>query len=525
VASGASAFSWSLLRAVKRLRRFQTRGVSVVRGVCQRKFFACLPKTIAIVLCMSPGGLLSGATSEDAGPQRTAQAAARPDLLFVQAETISDVNSPQRFPRGSRIVRLPADSKRPVVLTPEFFAAADPQVDFSGARILFSAQKNAGARWQIWEMNADGAQKRQVTNCTEDCLRPEYLPAGEIVFTVIGQLGGRPESNLAVSKTDGSQMHPITFGPGNFWLETVLRDGRVLVSASSPLQGTEAARKTRLLYTLRPDGAALEALRCEHQSSFRRDDAAELEDGSIIFVRKGSASGSSGGTLAEVRKHDLGESVVGRLAPQYRSPRPLSPGTAIVSRSSAPGGASQAKFDLYAFDLKKQLLGDVIYSDPKLSGIQAVPLVSNPVPKQFLSTLNLDSKAGYFISLNSYVSTEGVNGRLAAAIARVRVLSLENTGAGERTLGEAPVEKDGSFYVEVPANQPVRFELLDANGGTIVAERSWIWTRPGEQHGCAGCHGDKALAPENRWPLTLKRFDTPTALLEKNDAAEAAHAH
>jgi len=77
----------------------------------------------------------------------------------------------------------------------------------------------------------------------------------------------------------------------------------------------------------------------------------------------------------------------------------------------------------------------------------------------------------------------------------------------------------------VPANQAVRFELLDANGQTIVAERSWIWTRPGEQRGCPGCHADKALAPENRWPLTLKRFDTPIALLEKNDAAEAAHAH
>ena len=64
--------------------------------------------------------------------------------------------------------------------------------------------------------------------------------------------------------------------------------------------------------------------------------------------------------------------------------------------------------------------------------------------------------------------------------------------------------------MEVPANQPVRFELLDANGQTIGAERSWIWTRPGEQRGCTGCHGDKAMAPDNRWPLTLKRFDTPT---------------
>ena len=449
----------------------------------------------------------------------------RPDLLFVQAETILDGNAPQRFPSGSQIVRLPSESKRPLELTPEFFAAADPQVDFSGAKILFSAQKNAGAKWQIWEMNADGSEKRQITNCTGDCLRAAYLPDGEIVFTVEGLRSGRPESYLAVSKIDGSQMHRITFGPGNFWLETVLRDGRVLASASSPLQDTEAARKTRLLYTLRPDGAALEALRCEHQSSVRRGDAAELEDGSIIFVRKGSANGTSGGTLAEVRKNDPGESAVGGLAPKYRSPRPLSAGTVIVSRSSAPRGASQAKFDLYAFDLKKQMDGDLIYSDPKLSSIQAVPLIANPVPKRFWSTLNMESQAGYFISLNSYVSTEGIKGRLAAAIARVRVISLENTGTGERSLGEAPVEKDGSFYVEVPANQPVRFELLDANGQTIVAERSWIWTRPGEQHGCPGCHGDKALAPENRWPLTLKRFDTPTALLEKNDAAEAAHAH
>lgn len=449
----------------------------------------------------------------------------RPDLLFVQAETILDGNALQRFPRGSRIVRLASESKRPLELTPEFFAAADPQIDFSGAKILFSAQKNPGAKWQIWEMNADGSEKRQITNCTEDCLRAAYLPDAEIVFTVESPQSGQPESYLAVSKTDGSQMHRITFGPGNFWLETVLRDGRVLASASSPLQESAAAGKTRLLYTLRPDGAALEAFRCEHQSSITRDDAAELEDGSVIFVRRSAARETPGGALAEVRKGDPGESVLGGRAAKYRSPRPLSAGTLILSQSSAPQGASQAKFDLYTFDLKKQMDGNLIYSDAKLSSFQAVPLVANPVPKRFWSTLNMDSKTGYFISLNSYVSSEGLKERLAAAIARVRVISLENTGARERSLGEAPVEKDGSFYVEVSANQPVRFELLDANGKTIVAERSWIWTRPGEQRGCPGCHGDKALAPENRWPLTLKRFDTPTALLEKNDAAEAAHAH
>jgi hypothetical protein len=432
---------------------------------------------------------------------------------------------PQRFPSGSRIVRLTSESKRPSDLTPEFFAAADPQIDFSGAKILFSALRKADAKWQIWEMKADGSEKRQITNCTEDCLRPAYLPAGEIVFTVLGQREGRAESYLAVSKTDGSQMHPITFSPGNFWLETVLRDGRVLASASAPLGDTEAARKTRLLYTLRPDGTALETLRCEHHSAVIRGDAAELEDGSIIFVTRSNAGKTSGGALAEVHKGDPGESPVGGREVRYRSPRPLSASSLVVSRNNAQPGTSQAKFDLYILDLKKQMVGELIYSDAKLSSFQAVPLAANPVPKRFWSTLNMDSKAGYFISLDSYISSEGVKGRLAAAIARVRIISLQNAETEERSLGEAPVEKDGSFYVEVPANQPVRFELLDANGQTIVAERSWIWTRPGEERGCAGCHGDKALSPENHWPITLKRFDTPTALLEKNNAAEAADAH
>ena len=493
------------------------------REVCQGKFFACLPIAIAIVVCLFPASFLSGSTTEESQPQRAATVTAGPDLLFVEAATVLDGNTPQRFSNGSRIVRLPSGSKQPLDLTPEFFAAADPQVDFSGAKALFSAQKSAGEKWQIWEMNADGSHKRQITNCAGDCVRAAYLPAGEIVFTAESLKDGRSESYLAVSKTDGSQMHRITFGPGNFWLQTVLRDGRVLASASSPLQESETAGKTRLLYTLRPDGAALESFRCDHQPSVRRDEAAELEDGSVIFVKRGNGREAPAGALAEVRRGDPGESAVGSHAAKYRSPRPLSADRLVVSRRVAAQGTSPAKFDLYAFDLKKQMDGDLIYSDAKLSSIQAVPLIANPVPKQFWSTLNLESKAGYFISLNSYVSLEGVRGRLATPIARVRVVALESAGTGGRILGEAPVEKDGSFYVEVRANQPVRFELLDANGQTIVAERSWIWTRPGEQRGCPGCHGDKALAPENRWPLTLKRFDTPTALLEKVDAAETAH--
>ena len=61
-------------------------------------------------------------------------------------------------------------------------------------------------------------------------------------------------------------------------------------------------------------------------------------------------------------------------------------------------------------------------------------------------------------------------------------------------------------------------------GQVLRTERSYIWARPGEQRGCAGCHSSKAVAPENRWPLTLKRFDTPTALAIQDSNQERASA-
>jgi hypothetical protein len=57
----------------------------------------------------------------------------------------------------------------------------------------------------------------------------------------------------------------------------------------------------------------------------------------------------------------------------------------------------------------------------------------------------------------------------------------------------------------------------------IRAQRSWIWARPGEDMGCAGCHDDKAQAPANHWPMALNRFDTPIVLGETSRAKATGH--
>jgi hypothetical protein len=79
-------------------------------------------------------------------------------------------------------------------------------------------------------------------------------------------------------------------------------------------------------------------------------------------------------------------------------------------------------------------------------------------------------------------------------------------------MGTSPIESDGSFFVKVPADGPVRFALLDARGKVIRQEHGWFWVRRGEQRYCNGCHAGPEHAPENRVPQVLMRTTEPVDL-------------
>ena len=473
-----------------------------------------LRSSLGAVLCLLLSGLVFAVPRSDPRTESHVPEVSRPDIIFVETPVTAFGPLLRRFPQGSRLARLraQANSKSSVILTPEFFAAADPQISYDGARVLFSGQKDSKASWQIWEMQADGSNKRQVTSCVNDCLRAAYLPDEEIVFTSVERSREHPASYLAVSRSDGSQAHRITFGPADFQVETVLRDGRILASAPWPLTATRETSESRQFYALRPDGTALESFRCDHTKPMIQTGAEELDDGSLVFVESSQAGDAKGGALFTIRRGAKQASALSPADMLFWSARRLTSNSLLVANLRSTPLGSPARFDLFVFDLTRNALGESIYSAAPFSSVQAVPVIAAAAPKRLWSTLNHEAKEGYFIALNSYLSTADPNGRIPTPIAKVRVHTLEPRTGSERELGNAPVEEDGSFYLAVPADQPVRFELLDASGKTIRAERSWIWARPGEQRGCSGCHADKALSPENHWPLTFKRLDTPIHL-------------
>jgi hypothetical protein len=124
------------------------------------------------------------------------------------------------------------------------------------------------------------------------------------------------------------------------------------------------------------------------------------------------------------------------------------------------------------------------------------------------------------MALDSRLSREG---DLKVAAARVQ---LETRDADGRTMvtGTAPVEADGSFFVKVPADKPIRFALLDAKGAVVRQEHGWFWIRRGEQRICVGCHTGPERASENRVPAVLLRTTTAFDLSGANGANGAQHA-
>ena len=81
-----------------------------------------------------------------------------------------------------------------------------------------------------------------------------------------------------------------------------------------------------------------------------------------------------------------------------------------------------------------------------------------------------------------------------------------NNWTPARILGTVPLDPDGSAHFKVPADTPVYFQLLDADGMELRRMRSFISFQPGESRGCVGCHETRAEAPiEGPFPTALIR--------------------
>jgi hypothetical protein len=406
-------------------------------------------------------------------------------------EELAALHGADRFPRGAQLLIVRNGIAEPLLTG--FAASADASVSFDAATILFSARKTASDPWQIWELTLADHRVRQVITSATDAVRPFYLPGRRIVFARRGPQGYQ----LLAADLDGKNELPLTYMPASAIPADVLADGRILFVAAYPL-GSGSTPELFLVYS---DGSGVESYRCDHGTA--RWGGHQLASGDVVF--------SHGASLARFTSPLAREEHIDAPRADYAGGIVETPsGDWLISARTSAG----APFNLKQWTPSAPAMTTVL-ARPGENLIDPVLLAPRTRPKQHPSALH-DWNYANLLALDARLSREGA---LKAAPSEVRLETMDASGKAI-SMGTSPVEPDGSFFVKAPADQPIRFALLDEKGAPVRQEHGWFWIRRGEQRICVGCHTGPERASENNVPAVLLRSTTPTDLTAARMQAE-----
>jgi hypothetical protein len=307
---------------------------------------------------------------------------------------------------------------------------------------------------------------------------------------------GHPSDGPQWNPTAGPGILPLTYIHGNAFPTDVLRDGRILFEANYML----GAGSTPELYLVYADGSGIESVRCDHGRP--RWGGAQLRSGDIVFTH--------GTTLARFTSPLAHEVPLAPPPAHYAGAiRETAYGKWIVSARAT----SDPHYTIKAWQPGSAALRTIL-SDSNQDLVEPVIIALRPRPNRHPSGLHPWDYAN-LLALNVRISRDGT---LPGIPASVRVEAQDANGKIVTT-GTAPIESDGSFFVQVPADKPIHFAVLDAKGTVLRQEHGWFWARAGEQRICVGCHAGPERAPENRVPAVLLRTIAPFDLTGKSTAS------
>ena len=382
-------------------------------------------------------------------------------------------------------------------LIPEFAASADAAVSFDAEKVLFAGKRTVGDSWQIWELTLVDHSVHQVTAGSTDAIRPLYLPAGRLVYALRKPTAFQIQSARVIDSQATKELEPagtrsvlpLTYMNGSAIPTDVLADGRILFEAGFPL-GSGSSAELFLVYS---DGSGVESYRCDHGAG--RWGGKQLTSSDVVFTHGNSLARFTSPLSHEERIAAPDGEFAGAIAE-------TGSGLWLMSVRSA----ASAKYALKLWKPGAALMQPVL-ARSDVNVVEPVLIAPRDRPKRHPSGLH-DWGYANLLALDARVSRDG---GLKGIPVSVRLEA--QTDAGKVVaMGTAPVEQDGSFFVKVPADRPIRFALLDSNGGVLRQEHGWFWIRRGEQRYCVGCHAGPERAPDNHVPAVLVRTTTPVDL-------------
>ncbi|MBN1360379.1 MAG: hypothetical protein JW993_07300 [Sedimentisphaerales bacterium] len=437
---------------------------------------------------------------------------------------------------GARLVLLRPDGSTGV-LSEGFDSACDPDISFDATRLLFAGKKAPADNWNIYEMALDGTSVRQITRDQGDCRSPGYQstlytikPVGvpsepEYHLTYVrrqdrlNECGSSRATDLYSCKFDGSASRRLTYNLSGDMDPFLMDDGRLLLASWQRAKLDHGLTGRVALMGVNIDGADY-ALYAGYEGGRIKRMPCVTQAGLAVFVEADDATWDGAGRLACVQTrrplHSYRQ-ITNDSDGLFHSPSPLPDGRILVSRRPADGSGTHG---VYRVDPATGA-SELVFDDPEYHDIEAKLVRPRKEPDGRSTAVPEDPESsaltGKFYCLNVYTSDLKPGWLPPGSVQRLRVLEgipVRDDGrsqpvgtpplAQRRILGDIPVERDGSFNIEVPANTPVELQILDADG---MALRScgWIWAKDYARQGCIGCHEDPELTPENRFVAAVAK--------------------
>ncbi|MFH1717828.1 MAG: SUMF1/EgtB/PvdO family nonheme iron enzyme [Planctomycetota bacterium] len=422
--------------------------------------------------------------------------------------------------------------------------ANEMDLHFDAEKVMFS-MPDSRKLWQIFEINIDGTNLRQVSpddqpdvHNFDSC----YLPNGKIAFISTAPFQGVP-CNAAVNvgmtyvmDADGTNIRQLCFEQDHNFCPTVLHDGRILYLR---WEYTDIPHVwARFLFTMNPDGTTQR----EYYGS------GGYWPNSIFFARPvpghptkiaGIVTGHHVGRVGELVVLDpaLGrtatDGVVQRIPgfggkvepliedkltldtwPKFLHPWPLSENYFLVACKPRP----QDLWGIYLVDvfdnmvLLKEVEGYALLEPIPIRKIERPPVIPDRIDLGrkdaivYLENIykgpglkdvptNAVKKLRLFTYHFAYHKVAGINHRVGA----------DGPWEPKRVLGTVPVEQDGSAMFRVPANTPISIQALDAEGKALQLMRSWMTAMPGEIVSCVGCHEKQNAGPPSQQTIAARK--------------------
>lgn len=459
--------------------------------------------------------------------------------------------------------------------------ARDLDVHYDGGRIVFAMRRSVDDSCHIYELQRDGSGLRQLTRGQPDTdFDPAYLPNGQIVFASTRDLkycgcNRHIQANLFLMDADGANIRQLSRNNLYDSRPSVTPDGRILYDRWEYVD--RAYGPSFGLWTVNPDGTqhALYygnnawspgaifdarivpgARHCVAIFGSCHDrpwgalvivDRARGLDGTDPVVRSWPADIRA--QLANRTDYGQGQEaahpVVGQidaftaLPVKYEDPYPLSDpvtgrgaGKYFLCARTTGTGDQTGIFLLDTFGNEILLHAAQAASDaasPEARGcFDPLPLGPRPRPPVIPPQVDYAQSTGTFVVTDIYRGT-GMEHVPRGTIKTLRVVEAPpkrnwtgpmwnmdtfqapamnyNCTSNKRILGEVPVEPDGSAHFEVPADRFLFFQALDADGLMVQSMRSGTTLQPGERAGCSGCHEHRlsGVTVPAQLPLALRR--------------------